>query len=189
MCNSNNTWCRYLLTCQWNPEPPLPCSLGVGMGYHVPGDPSLGSLLQVALECPPAAPSSPSWHSTGILIPLPAKRNQWDRNCCHRHLQGHSWMAAGYRRAVGLGNLWKPVWWNSSLLAGSDSPCFVVCTPFPISETEMSYKHGDDCSWHRFLFIFSLEVLSGPRPFSLRICLIFFFFFFETSSAGGRNRG
>lgn len=40
----------------------------------------------------------------------------------------------------------------------------------------MSYKHGDDCSWHWFLFIFSLEVLSDLRPFSLRVCLIFFFF-------------
>lgn len=70
--------------------------------------------------------------------------------------------------------------------------CFAVCTPFPISETEMSYKHGDNCSWHRFLFIFALEVLSDRRPFSLRIQLIFCLFVcvFEPSTAAeGGNKG
>lgn len=53
----------------------------------------------------------------------------------------------------------------------------------------MSYKHGDNCTWHGFLFIFSLEVLSDLRPFSLRICLIIFIFFETSTSMGGGKRG
>lgn len=80
----------------------------------------------------------------------------------------------------------KRMWCNLSLSARFDSPCFAVPTPFPIAETYLSYKHGDNCSRHWFLFIFTLEVLSDPRPFGLRIC----FRFLETSSyMGGRDGG
>lgn len=119
VCNSDNSWCRSLhWHCQWNPEPLVPVSFGAGVGYHVPGDPPLGTLLQVPLEHPTAVPNSPSWCSKGILISLPVQWNQLDINYCHWLLQDHIWVALGYRRpeyetcVVKLlppGKFWQPM--------------------------------------------------------------------------------
>lgn len=88
--------------------------------------------LQVALEHPIAAVNLSSQYSKGIFISLPVKWKQWDRSACRWLLLDRMQVALGHGRAVALGV--KHVWCNFSLLASFDSPCFAVCTPFPIAE-------------------------------------------------------